>query len=417
MKNPIIILFKIDNKDKLYIIVESNIKIQKLINFYSSIKKFSPKEIIFSIGKEKLSHDCKDSLKDKFIKNTNYSQINTINVEIISKPGCTRCLKNIIKFAKTAFKLIKFSSEIACLICIIIICALSSNDPFEDHLIKHREYIEYFLYIPYFPKNDSTSQNNLSYINKYKLEYEEIDTDIIDSESDNSLDLDPPIGNSLPSTDSSFEDLSFEIPLFSNYTDKTSFCYDMYISIDSHTNNKFSYIFDLNYDTIKNYCIPTLIIFLCYLLSYIIEEIIKLGLLKICKCDCDNFIFFCNAHINKIKLFKTFVGSLKSFFYYLLWYHLERGDIGKYEDFLKCKFVNKDYFDDNFSEIDTLRKCYIVLIIINLIGDLSEKFETLLQSINEEIKDDKTDNSLNEINKTQKELKIPGSEIMTQINN
>ena len=116
-------------------------------------------------------------------------------------------------------------------------------------------------------------------------------------------------------------------------------------------------------------------------------------------------------------MFKTGLGSLKSLFYYLLWYHLERGDIGKYEDFLKCKFVNKEYFDDNFSEIDTLRKCYIALIIINFIADVSEKFETLLQSINEEIKDDKTDNSLNEINKTQKELKIPGSEIMTQINN
>ena len=173
----------------------------------------------------------------------------------------------------------------------------------------------------------------------------------------------------------------------------------------------------MNYDTIKNYSIVTLIIFLCYLILYIIEEIINLGVLRICKCNCDNLIFFCNSHINKIKLFKTILDSLKSLFYYLLWYHLERGDIGKYEDFLKCKFVNKEYFDDNFSEIDTLRKCYIALIIINFIADVSEKFETLLQSINEGIKDDKSDNLLNEINNTKKALKIPESEVIAQINN
>ncbi len=116
-------------------------------------------------------------------------------------------------------------------------------------------------------------------------------------------------------------------------------------------------------------------------------------------------------------MFKTILSSLKSLFYYFLWYHLERGDIGKYEDFLKSKFVNKEYFDENFSEIDTLRKCYIALIIINFIADVSEKFETLLQSINEGIKDDNPDYLSNEINNTQKALKIPESEEIAQINN
>ena len=58
----------------------------------------------------------------------------------------------------------------------------------------------------------------------------------------------------------------------------------MYVSFQNHDNKKFSYIFDMNYDTIKNYSIVTLIIFWCYLILYIIEEIIKLGVLRICKC-------------------------------------------------------------------------------------------------------------------------------------
>ena len=174
MKNPIIILFKIDKKDKLYIIDESNTSIEKLIKFYSSIKKYNPKEIKFSIDKEIISHDRKNSLKDIFIKNTNNSQINIINVEIPSKLKYAKYLNNIIKIAKIAFKLLKFFSEIACLVCIIFICALSSNDPFEDQLIKFEKNIDYFLYAPDYSSNgDIPTRCNYLYMNKYKLEYEE----------------------------------------------------------------------------------------------------------------------------------------------------------------------------------------------------------------------------------------------------
>ena len=177
MKNPIIILFKIDKKDKLYIIDESNTSIEKLIKFYSSIKKYNPKEIKFSIDKEIISHDRKNSLKDIFIKNTNNSQINIIKVEIPSKLKYAKYLNNIIKIAKIAFKLLKFFSEIACLVCIIFICALSSNDPFEDQLIKFEKNIDYFLYAPDLSNGDIPTRCNYLYMNKYKLEYEENITD------------------------------------------------------------------------------------------------------------------------------------------------------------------------------------------------------------------------------------------------
>lgn len=59
-----------------------------------------------------------------------------------------------------------------------------------------------------------------------------------------------------------------------------------------------------------------------------------------------------NSSINILKLIKTIFWFVKSLLYYFLWYHLERGNIGKYEDFLKYQFVNKRYFDKNFSDIE-----------------------------------------------------------------
>ena len=104
---------------------------------------------------------------------SNNSQINIINVEIPSKLKYAKYLNNIIKIAKIAFKLLKFFSEIACLFCIIFICALSSNDPFEDQLIKFEKNIDYFLYAPDSSNGDIPTRCNYLYMNKYKLEYEE----------------------------------------------------------------------------------------------------------------------------------------------------------------------------------------------------------------------------------------------------
>ena len=174
----------------------------------------------------------------------------------------------------------------------------------------------------------------------------------------------------------------------------------MYLSFNNYINQKFSYIFDLNYDTIKKFAIPTFIIFICYLLLYLIIEKEKIYKFKCCeKSKCYN------SNIYILKLIKTIFWFLKSLFYYFLWYHLERGDIGKYEDFLKCQFVNKKFFDKNFPDIDKLRKFYIALIIINLIADMLDKFDTVLKSSDEECVEKKEDKPINGPEESEKSIK------------
>ena len=73
----------------------------------------------------------------------------------------------------------------------------------------------------------------------------------------------------------------------------------------------------------------------------------------------------------------------------------EKGDIEKYENFLKCTFVNKKYFDKKFSQIDNLKIFYIWLIIINLVSEGLDKLETVLESYVEDIEENKTDESSN----------------------
>lgn len=160
----------------------------------------------------------------------------------------------------------------------------------------------------------------------------------------------------------------------------------MYLSLNNNVNKKLSYIFDLNYNTIKNLSIPALCIFMVYLLFFIIVKIIEF---KIFKTNC--LCIFLNSNKRLLNILKTIFWFTKSLFYYFLWNQIERSDIGKYEDFLKCKFVNKNYFDENFPDIDKLRKYYIYLIIINLVADGFDKIDTVIQSTKEENEEDEPD--------------------------
>ena len=404
IENPILILFKINDEDKLYIITDSNITIEELLKFYVSIKKYNCcKNIEFSYEKEILTINCKDKVIQKVCKNNN-ELIKIIEVTIIPESKCPLCLNKFFGVVKIAFEIITFVLELACLYCICRICSLSSKDPFQNQSII--DYQNYFLYKPIL-FNDNPYKKDFNRINKNSckirnLEFKaENETDYIDWESDIlSENTSSNFGNNTgdtPTTSAadttSIDQENFYDP---TYTDKTSFCYDMYTSFINNQNKKFSYIFDLNYDTIKHLTIPTLIIFSIYLILYIIPEIVTFGILK--KCKCKNFNFFCNKNINNLIFIKTLFWFAKSLLYYILWFKIERGDIGKYEDFLKCKFVNKVYFDDNFADITKLREYYIVLIIINLITEMLDRIKTVLESTGEEKEGVKPDESSNEGN-------------------
>ena len=201
--------------------------------------------------------------------------------------------------------------------------------------------------------------------------------------------------------------------------DKTSFCFDMYLSFDFHNNFKFSYIFDMNYDTIKTISIPTLCVFICYLFLYIIMKIDECNIERI-KSSC-NFCICLYSNKNILKIIKIVLWAGKSLLYYFLWYNIESGDIGKYEDFLKCKYVNKEYFDETFPDTHKLRRYYIILIFFNLFTDLLDKFENVLKSAEEGIELDSNPEQTNKVQNTElsenrNEIKInTDSEIMAQI--
>ena len=89
-----------------------------------------------------------------------------------------------------------------------------------------------------------------------------------------------------------------------------------------------------------------------------------------------------DKHKKKIKLCKIF-GIISGFLALLAWiakfvlslilYHfIESGDIEKYNDFLDCRGIKKEFFD-NFSDIQKLRKCVLALAILNIISECLDK--------------------------------------------
>jgi len=208
----------------------------------------------------------------------------------------------------------------------------------------------------------------------------------------------PPIINDSNETDlTDYEEYNNPYDNFyecDDYFDKNNdtFCKDIYSSFSIYEGEKISYIFDLNYVNIKKYCLITFILYILYLLFIYppiiietfgctkkIEKILKIGKKKI------------DVILKIMKIFATIFWLIKSVFYYVLWLLIEKGDLQKYEDFLKCKYVKKNYFDENFPDIHKFRIYYIFLLILNLTTELIDKVETSFNSITEE--NNKTNNS------------------------
>ena len=58
---------------------------------------------------------------------------------------------------------------------------------------------------------------------------------------------------------------------------------------------------------------------------------------------------------------------------------MEKGDIGKYDDFLDCKIVKSRFFK-KFSDVHKLRVCFFAFLVLNIINQGIEKIEACFQS-------------------------------------
>ena len=56
----------------------------------------------------------------------------------------------------------------------------------------------------------------------------------------------------------------------------------------------------------------------------------------------------------------------------LLFYYIEKGDIEKYNEFLDCKYVKKDFFK-KFDDIEKLVLIFEIFVYLNLISEIINK--------------------------------------------
>ena len=259
-------------------------------------------------------------------------------------------------------KLLLLGVELAIFICVCIIVSISSKDPFKSHIIGN--ITDYFSYIP-----DITSSLKSMCICKNET-FEHF------CSKENDL-------NGCFNISSDIDDFK---PLFKRKLESNSFCTDMRESLARNEGKKLSYIFDLNYQKVRKLSIALLVVCLSYLISFsigvIFVALLDLGYIDVngekVKKESENKIK-CYIICMIVFSFLSHVGWIAKFVLSLLLLHfIESGDIGKYDDFLDCRYVKKSYFK-KFNDVNKLRKCFLVFAILNIIKEsadkIKEKFE------------------------------------------
>ena len=257
---------------------------------------------------------------------------------------CCTCLLNIIS--------LKFLTELACFICICIICSLSRKNPFETHSIGDLDL--YFNDVVNTSSITTLIQNNIIYNNS-------INNSLIKKLSQN--------GYKYISSEKILNRKTLLRQLVS-----TSFCLDIRDDFEKFKGSKLSTIFDLNYSKIKNISIANLAT-TCGLFVTMIPFVYFLFLTK--NNDYDDTTCCGGCFIG----FVVFSGCLSSLSYIarfilsiILFYFIEKSDIEKFDDFLKCENVNKKNFEE-FSDITKLKNCCFAFLILNIIVQGIDKIE------------------------------------------
>lgn len=220
---------------------------------------------------------------------------------------------------------------------VIAIATFSSKDPFKSHVIG--DLSKYFKFAP-----ASSNQNESICICNYTT-YEHPCTE----------------ENILEGCLNYFPNMVNFKPFVERKLVSSSFCTDMQESFARNEGQKLDYIFNLKYQTIRKISIAFIIV----TLSATVLAIINLCLA--CKMSdgkenrgCE-FVF----SLITILILLAWIGQFVLFI--ILIRFIESGDIGKYDDFLECKNVNAEFFEQ-FNDIKKLREIYISFIVLNIIS-------------------------------------------------
>ena len=304
-------------------------------------------------------------------------------------PDIKECCNKFSAYIYIIFNTLKFLVDFLCFIFIILIISIGKKDIFENQIIGKEA--EYFVCNPRY----SLSSMKFSFIEFISFKLDDSGSEILNKNETKSDDnYTYPIN--LPECNNSFD-----------INNKTRFCVDMYIMFQFHYNDTFSSIFDLRFDDIRRYSIGMLTILTTYLVYYLLIIIPEFSeiLNKFCYKNQSKFLqklygYSHKKYLSSLKVIVSFLWIGKSLIYFFLWRCFETSDIGKYEDFLKCKFVKKNYFVEYFPNTDKLRIFYKSLLILNLITEFIDKLETAIKTPLE-IENNITSNSPIEINKTE----------------
>lgn len=226
---------------------------------------------------------------------------------------------------------LKYLTELACFICVCILCGLSRKNPFESHTIG--DLSKYFVDAP---KNSTNSTNIIT--TKYM-------------NTKNNFRL-------LKRYDKLYSKAEIQKKLNLRHLVSRSFCDEIREDFVNFKGKKLSNIFDLNYKKIRGISIANLVI------SCVMGF---LNLLMIAGRKNDSFIV--GMAILILILYEArFVISL------VLFYYIGKSDIEKYDDFLECDNVRENAFDQ-FSDVNKLRKCFLAFLVLNIIVQGIDKIE------------------------------------------
>ena len=166
-----------------------------------------------------------------------------------------------------------------------------------------------------------------------------------------------------------------------------SFCHEIYNSFIEYKGKPLSYIFDFNLEILNRISIVLFIInFIFYIFYILIYYRIIISFL------CPKFCEKCTKKVDEFlgrKIIKIIIMTLsipKFVLFIIFLYYFEKGDLGKYENFLECKYVRKKYFS-KFPDIDSLLRTYKAYWISTIISESSDKLEIIIEIIIEIIKE------------------------------
>ena len=149
----------------------------------------------------------------------------------------------------------------------------------------------------------------------------------------------------------------------------SSFCQDMQESFVRNKNKKLTYIFNLNYGTIRKISLPIPIIFLCW---GIIGGIFEANAFSIK--EHSNIIFY----ILEAVIFLLWCA--KTTLTIILFYKIDDGDIEKYDNFLECKNVKEKFFE-KFTDINKFRKYFKIFAILSIVVEAIDKLTEIIEEI------------------------------------